>query len=111
MSMVHLEPCQTRYRRVHGDTISVYPDIGHDIGYDIADTRYRVLYRNIPISGHNVPDIVSCVTRCRVIQCSDVVTFEHDIGSDVAHDVACCLQGPGPGPGLAFRLQPPFQNY
>jgi hypothetical protein len=131
------------------------PDIGHDIGYDIADTRYqdmtryrvypisghtlyrvdppaisgipdieytryRVLsYRNIPISGHNVPDIVSCVTRRRVIQCSDVVTFEHDhdrdIGSDVrvAHDVtvACCLQVAGPGPGLAFRLQPPVQNH
>jgi hypothetical protein len=86
----------------HDFPISVYPDIEPDIGYDIADTRYRVF----PDIGN--PDIGINIgiyryrdqmSRYRVIEFPDI-----------AHDVSCSQQAPGPGLGLAFRLLPPARN-
>ena len=113
----HREPCQTRYR-VHWYPISVYCDIEHDIGFDIADTRYRDMarYRVYPISGHAqyrvsrywdmsryqvlqiVPDIVFNITiyRYRVFPISgipgpDIGFFGPRAGAGFPAAAACSL--------------------
>ncbi len=74
MILLHLDSCQTPISEV-GATISVYPDIGPDIGADFEDIRYRSS-SDIgvpPISGH----VISECTRYRVY--SDICTYM-DIG-------------------------------
>ncbi len=86
----------------HDFPISVYPNIEPDIGYDIADTRYRVF----PDIGYPYIGINIGICRYRD-QMSRywVIAFP-----DIAHDVSCSQQAPGPGLGLAFRLPPPAHN-
>ncbi len=74
----HLEPCQTPISG-HDVPISVYSDIEPDIGYDIADTRYRVF----PDIG--IPDIgtypKSGTTVSRYRECPDI--GNPDIGTNI----------------------------
>jgi len=118
----HLEPCQTRYRDMISryryipilnpisGTILQIPDIGYFpiSGIPISGhTRYRESrYRECPDIGN--PDIGINIgiyryrdqmSRYRVIEFPDI-----------AHDVSCSQQAPGPGLGLAFRLLPPARN-
>jgi hypothetical protein len=106
----------------HDFPISVYPDIEPDIGYDIADTRYRVFpdiaESGIPISGHTrYPSRDSRYRECPDIGNPDIginigISRYRDQMSryrvvefpDIAHDVSCSQQAQGPGLGLAFRL-------
>ncbi len=61
------------------------------------DTRYRVY----PDIGTNVGiyRYRDQMSRCRVIEFPDI-----------AHDVSCSQQAPGPGLGLAFQLLQPARN-
>jgi hypothetical protein len=118
----HLEPCQTRYR----DTITRYryipilkpisgtilqiPDIGYFpiSGIPIlGHTRYRESrYRECPDIGN--PDIG---INIRIYRYRDQMSRYRVIEfPDIAHDVSCSQQAPGPGLGLAFRLLPPARN-
>jgi hypothetical protein len=117
----HLELCQNPISG-HDVPISVYSDIEPDIGYDIADTRYRVC----PDSDIGYPDIGTYLSDIRYVPISDIPDIGTNIGiylyrdqtsryrvsqfPDIAHDVSCSQQAPGPGLGLAFQLLQPARN-
>jgi hypothetical protein len=118
----HLEPCQTRYRDMMSryryipilnpisGTILQIPDIGYFpiSGIPISGhTRYREsLYRECPYIGNPNIGINIGIYRYRD-QMSRYRVIEFP---DIAHDVSCSQQAPGPGLGLAFRLLPPARN-
>ncbi len=92
----HLEPCQTP---ISGHDVpilvprSVYSDIEPDIGYDIADTRYRVFsdIGNVPISGIPISGSISGYT--------DIGTKCHDMGSlsfPISHTMSLVPSRPRP---------------
>jgi len=118
----HLEPCQTRYR----DMISRYryiPILNPISGtiLQIPDIGYFPI-SGIPISGHTryresryweSPDIGNpdIGINIGIYRYRDQMSRYRVIAfPDIAHDVSCSQQAPGPGLGLAFRLLPPAGN-